>query len=51
MNIDHAHESRLIRGLLCTNCNKAIGHFKDDPSLLLRAIAYLNKHQLQCLAV
>jgi hypothetical protein len=40
--VDHCHKTGKIRGLLCTNCNKALGHFKDDPVLLQRAIEYLS---------
>jgi hypothetical protein len=27
--------------VLCQNCNLAVGHFKDNPMLLLAAIKYL----------
>jgi hypothetical protein len=40
-NIDHNHETKKIRGLLCNNCNRGIGHLKDSISNLLAAIAYL----------
>ena len=39
--VDHDHLSGRIRGLLCADCNGALGHFKDDPALLRRAIVYL----------
>jgi hypothetical protein len=39
--IDHCHTSGKFRGLLCHNCNIALGHFKDDISVLENAIAYL----------
>jgi hypothetical protein len=41
--VDHNHETGDIRGLLCTNCNKALGHFKDNVELLAKAIVYLQK--------
>ncbi len=41
--IDHCHKSREIRGLLCTNCNKGLGHFMDSVDLLRLAIRYLNQ--------
>jgi len=44
LHIDHCHKSTKIRGLLCGQCNKGLGHFRDDPGLLLIAIAYLKKH-------
>jgi hypothetical protein len=39
--LDHCHKSGKFRGLLCRWCNNGLGHFKDDPKLLERAIAYL----------
>ena len=27
--------------MLCAPCNKGLGHFRDDPTLLLRASDYL----------
>ena len=39
--VDHDHTTDAIRGLLCNNCNLAIGHFKEHPDYLLRAIRYL----------
>ncbi|CAB4187426.1 Recombination endonuclease VII [uncultured Caudovirales phage] len=43
LHIDHCHEKGTIRGLLCSNCNTAIGKLKDSPALLERAINYLLK--------
>lgn len=41
--IDHCHTTKKIRGLLCHRCNVALGLFRDDISLLSRAIKYLEK--------
>lgn len=43
--VDHDHVTGKIRGLLCDQCNHAIGKFKDDPTLLLKAIDYLTRNQ------
>jgi len=42
--IDHCHTSDRVRGLLCTRCNKGIGHFGDNISKLQQAIEYLKNH-------
>lgn len=39
--IDHCHKKKIVRGLLCTNCNVALGHLKDSIPFLKRAISYL----------
>lgn len=41
LNIDHCHETNIVRGLLCWNCNTAIGKFFDNVVYLERAILYL----------
>lgn len=40
--IDHCHKTGKVRGLLCYNCNLAVGHLKDDPDLALSAAKYLS---------
>jgi hypothetical protein len=39
--VDHDHESGRVRGLLCTNCNTAIGKLGHNKERLLSAIRYL----------
>jgi hypothetical protein len=41
---DHNHKTETPRGVLCHNCNVALGNFKDNPEFLQRAIEYLNKY-------
>ena len=43
--VDHDHETKKIRGILCVLCNMGLGKFKDDICSLERAIEYLNKHK------
>jgi len=46
--IDHCHETKKVRGLLCNSCNTGLGMFNDDWLVLDNAIEYLghwhNKH-------
>lgn len=42
MNIDHCHETNMVRGVLCSGCNTGLGHLGDNLDGLLRAVAYLN---------
>jgi hypothetical protein len=46
LHVDHCHETTLVRGLLCSNCNHGLGQFKDNISRLEKAIEYLKKHRL-----
>jgi hypothetical protein len=39
--VDHCHETLVVRGLLCTPCNSAIGLLMEDVEVLREAIAYL----------
>jgi ribosomal protein S8 len=43
LSVDHDHETNKVRGLLCTNCNTALGKFKDNISFLKRAVEYLQR--------
>jgi len=43
--IDHNHTTGKVRGLLCSNCNTALGLLKDNTSNLNNAIQYLNKYK------
>jgi len=39
--VDHDHNTGVIRGLLCSPCNTAVGQMDDDPERLRRAAVYL----------
>jgi len=40
--IDHCHDTGKVRGILCRSCNVGLGHFKDSPIYLKKAIDYLS---------
>ena len=39
--VDHDHKTGKVRGLLCSNCNKAIGFLKENIDSFYSAIKYL----------
>jgi len=39
--IDHDHNTGLLRGVLCNNCNTGLGKLGDSKMGLLRAMSYL----------
>jgi len=39
--VDHCHATGKVRGLLCHNCNRALGLLKDNKANLVRALDYL----------
>ena len=45
LHVDHDHERRVIRELLCANCNRALGLFADTPEWMVAAAAYVERHR------
>lgn len=41
VHVDHCHKTGRVRGVLCFNCNSAIGKLGDNPDAVRRAAAYL----------
>ena len=42
--IDHCHVTGKVRQLLCNKCNRGLGHFDDDLTLVRKVVEYLEKH-------
>lgn len=42
LDVDHCHKTGRVRGLLCTSCNRMIGHAGDNAANLRRAAEYLD---------
>lgn len=45
--IDHDHETRAIRGILCNPCNCMLGMARDRPEVLKSGAAYLEDPPLK----
>ena len=43
LSVDHCHDTGTIRGILCNNCNRAIGMLNHNPTILTSAIQYLSQ--------
>lgn len=43
LSVDHNHETKTVRGLLCITCNRALG-WLDNPDWLAKAQAYLAQY-------
>ena len=43
-HVDHDHRTGKVRGVLCFNCNQALGNVRDDPTTLQELTRYLRQH-------
>lgn len=41
--VDHNHHTKHVRGILCRECNLALGLLKDKPKLMRAAAKYLEE--------
>ena len=41
LSVDHNHSTGKVRGLLCINCNRGLGSFKDNIKNLKTAVVYI----------
>lgn len=42
--VDHVHDTGVVRQLLCTPCNLAVGYVKENPAISAALTGYLIKH-------
>jgi hypothetical protein len=47
LSVDHDHTTGCVRGLLCTNCNRALGLIYDNPRTLSNLAKYLEKGRIK----
>jgi hypothetical protein len=43
LSVDHDHDTKEVRGLLCQRCNGVLGLVKDDITLLEDSISYVKR--------
>ena len=43
VHLDHCHDTGVVRGILCSKCNSALGLFNDDINLVRNALEYLKE--------
>ena len=46
LHIDHDHKTGKIRGLLCQDCNMALGHLQDSSERIQMLLDYAKAHGL-----
>ena len=44
-HVDHCHDTGKVRGILCPDCNKGLGLFRDSPGSLRAAASYLEERE------
>jgi hypothetical protein len=44
LHVDHDHATGVVRGLLCSDCNAALGHLHDSPEIIRKLLQYILQH-------
>jgi hypothetical protein len=42
--VDHCHTHGHVRGIICNECNRGLGYFRDNPEALRKAAKYLEEN-------
>lgn len=45
LSVDHNHETKKVRGLLCNRCNVSLGLLRENIALIKRAVEYLEQNK------
>jgi hypothetical protein len=43
--VDHCHDTGTVRGLLCSDCNNALGFLREDITRTMRMLDYIRRKQ------
>lgn len=43
LDVDHSHQTGKFRGLLCSNCNTALGLLQEDPAIIQALLKYIQE--------
>jgi hypothetical protein len=46
-HVDHDHKAGTVRGLLCGDCNRALGYLHDDPKRIQGLLEYVLQRQAE----
>lgn len=46
LSVDHNHSTGKIRGLLCSQCNTALGKLREDEETINRLLKYIEKYKV-----
>jgi hypothetical protein len=44
LHVDHCHGTGVVRGLLCSSCNQALGLLGEDPKRIKALLKYVEEH-------
>lgn len=45
LSLDHDHSTGKARGLLCDNCNRALGYLKESETIVNNLLTYIRCHK------
>jgi len=43
--VDHNHKTGKVRGILCDNCNRALGYLKESEEIIINLLNYVKCHK------